>query len=245
MTLTKLKAGLGALAIVIAVTVIVLQYQTQQQLRRDNESLRQQIAQLKTENEDFSNRVTSAGKSEPLSSEQLSELLRLRGEVGALRNQTNQLARLRDENQKMREAYTNFAKDHPPGTEQNADQQQTQAFAILEINTSRQLILGMIMYAEEHGHEFPTNFDQAENYFRGFDSRTNFNRFEIVYQGSSANIANPSAAIVVREIQPWTRSGNWMKTYGFADGHSEVHRADPNGSFDEWEQQHVPVLKNQ
>jgi hypothetical protein len=36
----------------------------------------------------------------------------------------------------------------------------------------------------------------------------------------------------------------WKKAYGFADGHAESHSADANGSWDEWEQQHVPVLKD-
>jgi RNA polymerase sigma factor (sigma-70 family) len=242
MTLTQIKIGLGAVAVAGAATTMVLQHQTQQQLRGDNESLRQQITQLKTDNENASN---SAATSNSLSSEQLSELLQLRGEVTALRSQTNQLARLRDENQKMREAISAFAKERSPAADPVAEQQQ-QAFAELELSTAKQSVLGMMMYAQGHGNQFPTNFDQAANYFKAKDgtSNTNLNRFEIVYQGSWTNLANPSSAIVVREIQPWSSNGKWAKAYAFGDGHAETH-AEANGSFEEWEQQHVAVLKNQ
>lgn len=241
MTMSKFKVGLGVIIVAGAAIMMFLQYQTQQQLRGDNESLRQQIAQLKADNENAAN--PSATSNNSLSNDQLSELLKLRGEVTALRNQTNQLAKLQDQNQQLREAITAAAQERPRATSPEAEQQK--AFGILEMNTSKQLVLGMIIYADEHQDQFPTNFDQTMPYFKDSEFATNRNRFEMVYTGSSSAIANPSSAIVLREIQPWTASGHWMRTYSFADGHSEVHRADPNGSFDEWEQQHVPVLKNQ
>jgi RNA polymerase sigma factor (sigma-70 family) len=241
MTLTQLKIGLSAIAVAGAATAVVLQHQTQQQLRGDNESLRQQVNQLKSDNENASN--AAATSSNALSSEQLSELLRLRGEVTALRSQTNQLARLRDENKKMREAFAALVKERQPAADANADPDQ--AFAMQEINTAKQSVLGMILYAQDHGNQFPTNFDQAANYFKSTDSTTtNLNRFEILYQGSWTNLANPSSAIVVRELQPWTRNGRSWKAYGFGDGHAENH-SETSGNFDEWEQQHVAVVKNQ
>ena len=116
---------------------------------------------------------------------------------------------------------------------------------MLEINTAKQSVLGMILYAEDHGGLFPTNFTQAENYFKSQDGvSTNLDRFEIVYQGVWTNLANPSSAIVVRELTPWTRNGKSLKAYGFADGHAEIHM-EPSGNFDDFEQQHVPVLKAQ
>jgi hypothetical protein len=44
--------------------------------------------------------------------------------------------------------------------------------------------------------------------------------------------------IVIREQQPFSFNGRWAKTYGFADGHSEVH-SEPSGNFDAWEAQHM------
>jgi RNA polymerase sigma factor (sigma-70 family) len=51
MTMTNLKLGLGALVLAGAATVWVAQHQAQIQLRAENQSLRQQMARLETENE--------------------------------------------------------------------------------------------------------------------------------------------------------------------------------------------------
>ncbi len=94
MTMTKLKAGLIS-AVVIAgmVTPLVLQHQNQARLREENRALRQQVAQLGTDNESLSNRVTQAMRAASLSSDRLRELLRLRGKVGMLRQQLGELER--------------------------------------------------------------------------------------------------------------------------------------------------------
>jgi hypothetical protein len=222
---------------------MVLQHQTQQQLRSDNESLRQQIAQLKSESDDAANHVVTNNSSQ---NEQLSELLRLRGEVTALRGQTNQLARLSDENQKMREALTKIAQQQPPPADPVAEQQQ--AFAMQEMNTAKLSVLGMMVYAGDHRDQFPTNFDLITQYVDGGTNSSevlsNLSRFQIVYQGSESNVVSPASTIVVREMQPWLRNGQWHKAYGFADGHVETH-TEATGNFDEWEQQHVTAPNNQ
>jgi hypothetical protein len=100
----------------------------------------------------------------------------------------------------------------------------------------------MITYANANQDQFPTNFDQAAPYLGGNlnSVRSNLSQLEIVYQGSWKNIANPASTIVVRENQPWLYNGEWVKVYGFADGHSELH-VEPNGDFGAWEQQHLPL----
>ena len=87
MTMTKLKLGISALVVAGATTALVVQHQTQIKLREENQSLRQQINQLQTDNENLSNRVAAAGHSQSLSDEQLNELLRLRAEAGGRRRQ--------------------------------------------------------------------------------------------------------------------------------------------------------------
>ena len=54
MTMTKLKLGLSALVVAGATTALVVQHQAQIKLREENQSLRQQMAKLQTENERFS-----------------------------------------------------------------------------------------------------------------------------------------------------------------------------------------------
>ncbi len=87
MTLTKLKLSLSALVIAGATTALVVQHQTQTKLREGNQSLRQRINQLQTDNENLSNRVAAAGHSQSLSDEQLNELLRLRAEASVRHRQ--------------------------------------------------------------------------------------------------------------------------------------------------------------
>src|ERR1017187_872714 len=87
MTLTKLKLGISALVVAGAATALVVQHQAQTKLREENQSLRQRINQLQTDNENLSNRVAAAGHSKSLSEKELNELLKVRGEVGVLRRQ--------------------------------------------------------------------------------------------------------------------------------------------------------------
>jgi hypothetical protein len=203
--------------------------------------LRQQIAQLKNANQDTPPAAQSTN------SDEFNELLRLRGEVSALRAQTNQISRLQAQNQKLQEAITNMAQlKQQAQSSDSIEEQQQQAFSVRQINVARQSVLGMLMYANDNQGQFPTNFEQAASYYGDKNSfvSTNLSQFEIVYGGARANVANPASAIVVRSVQPFMRGGKWAKAYGFADGHAEVH-TDPNGNFDEWEQQHVPVFRGQ
>jgi RNA polymerase sigma factor (sigma-70 family) len=91
MTMTKLKLGISALVIAGAATAFVLQHQMQIKLREENESLRQQMAQLQTDNESLSNRLAAVSDSKKLTDDQFNELLKLRGEVTLLRHDKNVL----------------------------------------------------------------------------------------------------------------------------------------------------------
>jgi RNA polymerase sigma factor (sigma-70 family) len=91
MTATQLKLGLGALAVAGAATAFVIQHQVQTRLLAENQSLSQQLTQLQNDNSNLSNRLAQAGDANKLSDEQFNDLLRLRSEVGMLRQRTNEL----------------------------------------------------------------------------------------------------------------------------------------------------------
>jgi hypothetical protein len=65
------------------------------------------------------------------------------------------------------------------------------------------------------------------------------NQFEIVYQGNLQSLTNPQDIVVLRESrsQP-APAGGFVRTYGFADGHSEV-RKEETDDFSAWEAQHM------
>jgi len=98
-TMTKLKLGIiGAIAVAGVATPLVIQHQAQVRLREENASLRQQAGekdQLAVENQRLSNQLAEAKTSRPLADDQLSELLKLRAEVGTLRNQKQEPAQNR------------------------------------------------------------------------------------------------------------------------------------------------------
>ena len=104
--MTNLKLGIMSAIVLAAMAgLLIMQQQSVVRLREENQSLRQQqiqMAQLAAENERLSNSVSQAGTSEPLSQDQIHELLRLRGEVGTLRQNTKELARVQEENRELR-----------------------------------------------------------------------------------------------------------------------------------------------
>jgi len=98
MTMSKLKLGFNAMLVAGVTIAFVIQHQAQVKLRADNESLRQQITQLQADNQKFSDQLAAAGKSKLLSDAEFLELLRLRGEVGRLRYQQNNLSKITESN---------------------------------------------------------------------------------------------------------------------------------------------------
>jgi RNA polymerase sigma factor (sigma-70 family) len=101
------------------VTPLVIQHQAQVKLRHQNEVLRQQneqLAGLPVENDRLSNLLAQARISQKPATNDLSELLRLRGEVGSLRLQTNDLQRLQSENQLLKSALAKAATNNANDT---------------------------------------------------------------------------------------------------------------------------------
>jgi RNA polymerase sigma factor (sigma-70 family) len=84
---TKLKLGLATLLVAGATSTLVIQQRSQAQLREENQSLRQQIAQVKKDFENPFDIPVQAMAPTSLPNDQLQELLQLRGEVATLRQQ--------------------------------------------------------------------------------------------------------------------------------------------------------------
>jgi hypothetical protein len=91
-----------------------------------------------------------------LPSDQFAELLRLRGEVGMLRQQTNELARIRQENRKL---LSQIAAQSEPTNQVSAEDQfilrQTHAEDAMTT-----LLTAIKKYATNHNGQYPTSFDQ-------------------------------------------------------------------------------------
>ena len=247
MSMTKLKLGvISAVAVASVATPLVIQHQTQTRLRAENQSLRQRVDDLAGENARLSNPGAPANSSQ-LSKDQLSELMKLRGEVGLLRRQTNELGRLWEENRRLQASLARATQNAGQSQIDTATEQEKQeAIAkqqfIAKMGYARHWVLAFHEYAGAHQGQAPASFDQAATFLPDQardETMLATNQFEIVYQGSLNAITNPATIIVLRENepQPVLTSGQ-VRTYGFADGHSEVHKTD-DGNFEPWEKQHM------
>ena len=235
MLMAKLKIGIiSAVVIASVVTSLLLQHQARARLREQDDSLHQQrgrLAALQAENE----RLASLAQGTSRSGNQLEELQRLRAEAAALQQQTSTVAKLREENRQL---------------QRSASNPQTEAEAIAKMNFSKQWMLALFLYSSEHQDQVPTDFDQAKAFLpkeSQLETNVTTDQFEIAYQGALTSIKNPSTAVVVREKQAHQMpTGNWVKAYGFGDGHAELH-SEADGNFDAWEKEHIlaPAAPNQ
>ena len=256
MTMTKVKLGIITAVVAAGVaTPLVVQQRAQARLVQLNQGLRQQVDHLARENARLSNLEVQANDARALSKDQLSELMKLRGEVGLLRKQTNELDRLRQENRQLHSSQASVGRDTgATQIDSNAEMQKQEGIA--KLNYAKYWVLAFYLYAEKNQGQFPVSLDQAAPFLPD-EAKVEANlaadeslpytpkfgltpdRFEVVYQGALADIANPASIIVFREKQAWPRSqGGWNRAYGFADGHSEIH-VSQDGNFEAWEQQHM------
>ena len=156
MNATKLKLGLAVLVLAGATTAWVGQNQTEINLRGENQSLRQQIVQLQAVREAPSKLAAPAREPAALSNALFNELVRLRGEVGGLRAQTNELARLREDHQDL---LTQLAIQAESTNEVSAADQ----FILQKTHTVDALttVLNAVKnYAANHYGQYPGSLDQ-------------------------------------------------------------------------------------
>ena len=243
MTMTKLKLGISALVVAGAATALVLQHQATEKLRGANEALTQQLAQLQTDSESFSNRLAAAGASKKLPDEQFNELLKLRGEVGLLRNQVGEIKKLRADNAEVHKALTEAVqtlKSLP-----SPEQALFNKTRIKNINNSKEIELAMKLFANDHSGQFPTNLVQLVGDSKELPPKwTNIiDNFELVNVGMKDG--QYPDAISIREKNPrQSTDGKWERVYGLADG-SAWFQTSEDGSFDAYEKQHQMPPQNQ
>lgn len=230
MSMTKLQLGAGAIIVAGLTTTVVIQHRTARDLSADNQALRNRVADLSAVAERLSNSLAQPAAPAEMSGDQFRELLRLRGEVGRLRDQTNRLARAHD-----------MRLSSPANPPQAANTQSDLpadfvAHRMNVINAAKLIGLAMHMYANDNNNQFPTNFDGSAIYL---NNKTNiagdigFDTFEMV------NIGRVSPqfpeAIALREISPrQLPNGTWERVYLRADGSVQL-AGSPNGNFDNWE----------
>jgi hypothetical protein len=95
MSMTKVKVAVATAVVLAVAAPYVMQQKAQSKLRAENESLRERVAQmdqLLAENERLSKLATASGAAVPATNDPSREVLKLRGEVGRLRQENASVA---------------------------------------------------------------------------------------------------------------------------------------------------------
>lgn len=215
-TMTKTNTAFAGLCMMAGLGAsLIIQHQAQATLQEQRATLQQQARQL----QEGEKSASSSDSNEPLQSANLKDdLARLRREVELLHSQTNSLAALQQENRRLQEA-----RKTPLQLVEDSKEQ-----GLLRLNYTRDWMLAFRKFAQDHNGQVPSSFDQAEPLLASSaTAETNLSseQFDIVYQGTLNAISNAANIILMREKHAWSDySGQrWLRAYGFADGHSEIH----------------------
>jgi hypothetical protein len=156
--MTKLKLGvMSVIAIAGVPTLLVICYRGQTKLRESDSALLEQaerITQLEAENEQHSNLVAQAKANPTLSSDLSKELLRLRAEVGMLRQQTNELGRARQETQKA------LARMAQPDTNEVSPEDRFTLQQTHAVDAMTTLLQAIKNYVTNHNGQYPDDLNQ-------------------------------------------------------------------------------------
>jgi RNA polymerase sigma factor (sigma-70 family) len=230
MSMTKIQFGIGAIIVGGLAATVAVQHQTESKTRGENQALRQEMAGLAADNESLSNRLGQVRAPAALSDDQFRELLRLRGEVGRLREQTNLVGKLQAENHRLQSSIAERAKD----LEVEALKFQAQGAPV--VNALKIIGTAFRLFATDNDGRFPTNFAEMHNELGNVTKLSggiSLDGFEMVNVGK-VNEKYPQA-ISARELTPrQSPLGGWERVYLLGDG-SVQNAASPDGNFDAWE----------
>ena len=232
-----------AFALTIALSIalpLLVQRHMRARLRetdRASQKLAERSQHLETENQRLSNSVAQAN-AESLSADQLQELLRLRGELGRLREQTSAIQKLSDENQRLQANAGASQPQTAPMSEQELNDKLAAETVQTMKNIFTELPSALQKYASEHNGEYPHDFPQLRKYFPS----ANGNRmpglytFEFIRDGGPL----PGDALILRETGiRWRPDKTKSRAYAFSDGRVVEQTVSDDGEFDAWEKQNL------
>lgn len=232
-SMAKLKLGVGAALVVGALmTPLIMQRQSLNETHQENQSLHREVnrlSQLEADNRPLSNLVPNE-PTQSLSAGQFSELLRLRGEVGQLRNQ-------------KREYEKALAALEPDAiiTRSNRDAE------VLNIKKAfaQDIAISVVVFWAHHGQRMPASLEEATSYALlkpeiQTPAQTNgitLDQFELL--GTEVHPASDKVlSLIIREKQPVLEyDGTWVRVYVNSASAAEVATS-TNGDFTTWEEDH-------
>ncbi len=242
MTLTSFKAGIIATGIAAGLAVwLTAEYRSLNGLQGENAALSQQISQLRQQPQpSLSSKAASGENSDSGELVELrrehADLLRLRGEVGVLRDALTKrqadLAAAQAENAKMLAL-------------REAEAKSRTIRAAVE-NSLHEVGEASRKYAATNGGLLPTDFGQIPNLVQQYpDLGVGTNSFEILNHGTPLSTKTPPYFFCAREKQARQMpDGIWSRAYLLIDGSVQM-AASGDGSYDMWEKEWLQYNQQQ
>jgi RNA polymerase sigma factor (sigma-70 family) len=146
------------------------------------------------------------------------EVLRLRGQVGVLRRETNELAQVQTE--------TRSAQSRQLDEEMKRNASEIgMAIRLFTDSFENKVVL--------------TNINQLRGAAPGaVHADVDLNTFEIIPQPTPLRFDWPEVAVFRERTPRQTGDGKWVRVYGMVDGQA-VEQTSEDGNFDAWEKQHL------
>ena len=214
-TMTTLQKTLIAAALAAALGAGIYEARQVSTLQTEKTNLQEQQAEmagqihsLERELGDATNLLTFLLKENAPAKNQSTELLKLRGEVGMLRQQTSELQKLGSENSELRTNLTVV---------------QAQVLQMDTIKAMQLVTYSIHLYEESHNGESPVDFAQLKELlgpiYPGFSRIDMLNAFEIVAKPiAPADQNRPNRLIAQERVARLMPDGKWWRLQGFADG---------------------------
>lgn len=239
MTLTTFKTGIVVTTIAALALGLVAERRSLNQSQNENAALRQQISQLGQPTRQPVSLKENSDELETLRREH-SELLRLRGEVGVLRDTKEKL--------KLELASTHSENDKLVGFFK------AEGKSVVTVNALKIIGSACYLYAKSNDNVFPTSFAQIQKeldlqgpgFSGGIEHGVGTNSFEFVDYGTPMTMVTNSRGklavpvpylILAREKQARQMpDGTWWRDYLFFDG-SVQQAQSKDGNFDTWEKE--------
>lgn len=238
MSAAKIKTAAVVLLLGGTATGLILSERERMDLKGRLDGTQRQLA----EQQELQRATPPAAAGEPERMRSLtSELMRLRAEVTQLKAQASA----------PKPASTPLAAAAAKRDEITEAQRLEilRTLGIAKLNVAHAWGLAIQKFAEANQGRMPRDIEEATPHYPPVREDVAWlqgmagNDFEITFQGAFNQITNPAQAIILREKEAFNHQndGSASRTYLFADGHSEIHKA-PGGSFESWEQEHQPKL---
>lgn len=225
--MTQTKAIMaGALLVTGLAGVAVWQHQDLKRLEQEGAVLKKQAAELSDKLEQLKHPPTVTMSAQVLTDAERLELLRLRGEMGLMRDQ---LANSKRRQEDLKDSYKLVVSALDKETVAKIEREHLNQTMM----NAKQWLVAFQMYATENKDRFPTAFEQTKDFMgdgKGQEIlKKVIEQFEF-FPIPDLKDSSPTDLVILRGNPIQLSSGSWMKVYGFADGHVEALDS-VNGDF--------------